>query len=210
MSALDSWYSTNPVWGAVSDWANRNKDNSTATAAANDLFVGAARSSIQRDSDVAYSRSMISPMLDLQRGQQGIATEANMRDIAAKGAVAQDLERIKGDTFRDVQNIEAGANRYGADQNLAGRRYEADSADRRTGMETDAQRYGVDKNLDGRRYEADSAERRTGMETASMERQIGLRGGEDRATLKQGTDETLRLRTDARGAIRDTGRKWFG
>lgn len=203
MSALDQWYNQNPVWGAVNSWAERNKDNPTATAAANDLFVGAARSSIQRDSDEAYARKMISPMLDLQRGQQGIATEANLKDIAARGAVAQDIERVKGDTYRDVAGIETR------------------SRERVSGMETGAQRYGYELALQGtqdtnrsaeRRTETEtqSAERRTGMETQSAERQIGLRGNEDRKTLTQGTDETLRLRADARGAIEGRGRKWFG
>lgn len=181
MSALDQWYNTNPVWGAVSDWATKNKDNPTATAAANDLFVGAARSSIQRDSDVTYARNMISPMLDLQRGQQGIATEANLKDVAARGAVTHDLERIKGDNLRNVAGIETR------------------SAERRTGLETEAQKYGADRGLEGTKYNAD----------ASLAG-IRDRGSEDRKTLTQGTDETLRLRADARGAIQDRGRKWFG
>lgn len=192
MSALDQWYNENPVWGAVNNWAQKNKDNPTATAAANDLFVGAARSSIQRDSDVAYARNMISPMLDLQRGQQGIATEANLRDIAARGAVSQDLERIKGDTYRDVANIET------------------QSAERQIEKQTGAQRYGYELALQGTQDTNRSAERRTDTETQSAERRIGLQGSEDRRTLTQGTDETLRLRADARGAIQDRGRRWFG
>jgi hypothetical protein len=44
----------------------------------------------------------------------------------------------------------------------------------------------------------------------SQEEQRRIQGREDRETLGRGTDETLRLRADARGAIASTGRRFFG
>lgn len=63
---------------------------------------------------------------------------------------------------------------------------------------TDATRYTADQTLAGTKYQSDSEEK-----------QIGLTGDESRKTLKQQTEETVRLRADARGAIRDRGRTLF-
>lgn len=63
---------------------------------------------------------------------------------------------------------------------------------------TDATRYTADQSLAGTKYQSDSEEK-----------QIGLTGDESRKNLKQQTEETVRLRADARGAIRDRGRTLF-
>ncbi len=118
--------------------------------------------------------------------------------------------RYSADRQVDATRLQTDAQRYGADQELAGTRYSADRQVDSTRLQTDAQRYGYDKDLEGRKYVSDNE--LTGVREGyqSQERQIGLRGNEDRKTLIQGTDETLRLRSDARGAIASTGKRFFG
>ena len=121
-----------------------------------------------------------------------------------------DAQRYGADRQVDSTRLEADAQRYGYDQQLAGTRYSSDRQVDATRLQTDAQRYGYDREFDGRKYVSDNE--LTGVREGyqSQERQIGLRGGEDRKTLTQGTDETLRLRSDARGAIASTGKRFFG
>ena len=118
--------------------------------------------------------------------------------------------RYSADRQLDATRLQTGAERYGYDQQLAGTRYSADRQVDATRLQTDAQRYGYDRDLEGRIYVSDNE--LTGVREGyqSEERQIGLRGSEDRKTLTQGTDETLRLRSDARGAIASTGKRFFG
>jgi hypothetical protein len=118
--------------------------------------------------------------------------------------------------------------KYSSDRDLEGTRYSSDRMVDATRLQTDAQRYGADRNLEGTKYGADRMVDATRLQTdatryvsdndltglregyQSQERQIGLRGDEDRKTLRQGTDETLRLRSDARGAIAKAGGRFFG
>lgn len=79
------------------------------------------------------------------------------------------------------KEVEAGTRRYEADQAVAGTKYTADQG------------------LAGTKYASDSEER-----------QIGLTGEEQRKTLRQGTEETLALRRDARGAAEFAGRRFYG
>ncbi|MGA1730582.1 MAG: hypothetical protein ACO4B5_10160, partial [Steroidobacteraceae bacterium] len=124
--------------------------------------------------------------------------------------------------------VQASAQRYGYEKQLEGQKYSADRELQSTRVQAGAQRYGYDRGLEGQKYSADrelqgtrvqAAAQRYGYDTqltgqregyASQERQIGLQGAEDRKTLTQGTDETLRLRADARGAIRQAGRRFYG
>jgi hypothetical protein len=138
------------------------------------------------------------------------------------GATQRTQIQDSGDTRR--VGLQTDAQRYGYDQQLKGvgmqtdaQRYESSQATARTGMETQAQRYGYDQQLkgvglqtDAQRFESSQATERTGMTNRSDEEKIRISGGEDRKTLTRGTDETLRLRSDARGAIRSAGRSFYG
>jgi hypothetical protein len=235
---------------AVTQWANNNRGNQQVSGMANDLFYNAASADLQTRSDVNYAKQMMPLSLEYQRGSQSIATEADLRRMAAEGAITRDLVAQQGAINTGITKLETDAVRYGYDQQLSGTRYTADrsldatrySSDRdlegtkygadrmvdSTRLQTDAQRYGADRELEGSKYGADRMVDATRLQTdatryvsdndltglregyQSQERQIGLRGNEDRKTLIQGTDETLRLRADARGAITKAGGRFFG
>jgi hypothetical protein len=109
----------------------------------------------------------------------------------------------------------------GVREQTGAQRYSAELGLRGTQDTNRSQRYGADRQLEGtrdtNRAQLEGVREQTRgqraiarIETGSQERQIGLKGREDRATLVQGTDEQMRLRADARGAIRSSGRRWFG
>jgi hypothetical protein len=253
---------------AIRDWTSRNKGNQAVAGAANDLFFNSLSARLQTDSDASYARQMMPLQLELQRGSQNIATEADMRRIAAEGGILRDLTTQQGRIQADLAKINSGDVRHVANQQLAGTRIGADAqvqstrigadatravantqlqgtrytadagvtstkigADaqvRSTQIGADAQRYGADRQVDSTRIGADAQVRSTqigadaqryGDDTRltgvrdtnrSQEDQRRIQGGEDRKTLIQGTDETLRLRGDARGAIASAGRRFFG
>jgi len=282
---------------AIRTLLNNNRGNQAVAGAANDLFFNSLSASLQRDSDASYARTMMPLSLEYQRGQQGIATEADMRRIAAEGGIMRDLTEQEGRIRTDLANINsadvrysadrqvdatqigADAQRYGYDQQLAGTRYSADqnlagirvgadaqvrstqigadaqrygydqqlagvldtnrsqlegtkyTADanvKSTQIGADAQRYGADRQVDSTRIGADAQVRSTqigadaqryGDDTRlvgvlatnrSQEDQRRIQGDQDRRTLTQGTDEALRLRADARGAIASRGKRFFG
>ena len=212
----------------ITQWANNNRGNQAVAGAANDLFYNAASADLQTRSDVNYATQMMPKALEYQRGSQLIATQADLSRMSAEGVIARDLTaqqgaintgitRLQTDALRygadrgvDSTRLQTDAQRYGADQELAGTRYSSDRHVDATRLQTDAQRYGYDREFEGRKYVSDNE--LTGVREGyqSQERQIGLRGSEDRKTLTQGTDETLRLRSDARGAIASTCKRFFG
>jgi len=107
--------------------------------------------------------------------------------------------RYSADRQVDATRITADATVDVADRQLQGTRYSADRQVDATRIGADAQRYGYDQELAGVRDT-----------NRSQEQQRRIQGDEDRKTLTQGTDETLRLRADARGAIAAKGRRFFG
>jgi hypothetical protein len=106
--------------------------------------------------------------------------------------------------------IGADAQRYGYDTQLAGTRYSADRQVDSTRIGADAQVRSTQIGADAQRYGDDTRLAGVKATNFSQEEQRRIQGGEDRKTLTQGTDETLRLRADARGAIASTGRRFFG
>ena len=97
----------------------------------------------------------------------------------ATGARKEEIEAQGAQNYRQ-EELRTGAQRYGADQSLASNKYTADQ-----GLASN--KYVADQTLTGQRegYQ-------------SQEKQIALKGNEE-----------LRLRADARGAIRDRGRTLF-
>lgn len=98
--------------------------------------------------------------------------------------------RIKSQSNADIKldKQRGDVTRYGYDKEVEGTKYSADRQVEGVKYSADAQKYGYD----------------------SQERQIGLTGQEQRKTLRQGTEETLALRRDARGAIASGGRRFYG
>ena len=136
--------------------------------------------------------------------------------------------RIGADAQVRSTQIGANAQRYGADRQVDATRIGADAQVRSTQIGADAQRYGADRQVDSTRISADAQVRSTrigadaqryGYDTQlagvrdtnrSQERLPRIQGDEERKTLGRGTDETLRLRADARGQIASHGRRFFG
>jgi hypothetical protein len=162
--------------------------------------------------------------LRYQQASTNIAEAADLRRLGAETSAARGLLQQQGDIGYRDNKLAAETQRYGYDQQVkavglqtGAQRYESSQATARTGMETQAQRYDSDQRLkgvglqtDAQRFESSQATERTGMTNRSDEEKIRISGGEDRKTLTQGTDETLRLRSDARGAIRSAGRSFYG
>jgi hypothetical protein len=213
---------------AVRDWTSKNKDNKAVAGAANDLFYNSLSAQLQTDSDASYAKTMMPLSLEYQRGLQGIATEADMRRISAEGSVLRDLTTQQGGIQRDLAKINSGDVRYVANKQLAGERVGAEAQVRSTRIGADATKDVARTNLEGTRYSADAgvksaqigadAQVRSTEISAdaqrygydSEERQRRIEGEENRKTLTQGTDETLRLRADARGQIASHGKRFYG
>lgn len=162
-------------------YSAKNAGNDLFSAQQNDLTYNSLSAYAQTKSDAYYADTMTPRALNYQRGAQSIMTEASMKEKAADAAIARDLTAQTGQINTGIENIRADTLRYGADSEERTSRYSEDSR-RATGQ---------DRN-------------------ASEERQIGLEGQESRANLRAGTDETLRLRADARGAIRTAGARFYG
>jgi hypothetical protein len=113
--------------------------------------------------------------------------------------ISANAQRYGYDRQLDGTRLQTDAQRYGADRQVDATRIGADAQVRSTQIGADAQRYGYDRQLDGTRDT-----------NRSQEEQRRIQGDQDRRTLTQGTDETLRLRSDARGAIASKGRSFFG
>jgi hypothetical protein len=210
------------------EFRNRNRGNQAASAAKNDLYFNAASARLQTESDVNYARTMMPYALEYQRTSQDIATVADQRRMASEGAIVRDLTDQQGRISRDLANINNEGVRYIADRRVDESRLTADAGVRSTQIGADAQRDVAGTQLRGTRYTADAGVRSTQIgadaqrDVAGIQRSIGqdsnlsqerqrrIQGEEDRRTLAQGTDETLRLRADARGAIASKGRRFFG
>lgn len=162
-------------------WANQNQKNQGARAFTADLYGNRLTAKAQTDSTAYYADVMMPREVSRQRAMQDIATGASLKEKAAEGAITRDLEKQRGEF--DVK---------------------------RTQIQFDAERYGADRDLEGTKYQADRGLDSTRTQTASAERQIGLTGEEERKTMGTATDQTLRLRADARGAIRATGSSFYG
>lgn len=115
---------------------------------------------------------------------------------------AREMSPVALDYQRGAQSIASDAeDRRIASQNVA---------DLKIGQQkADTERYGYDQQLAGTKYSADTDREKQREANQSEERQIGLTGTEQRKTLAQGTDETLKLRRDARGAIASGGRRFY-
>lgn len=111
---------------------------------------------------------------------------------------AKEMTPLATEYQRGVQGIASDAE----DRRIASQ----NQADLKIGQQkAETERYGYDTT----KYGYDQT-RATAQDTSqSEERQIGLTGTEQRKTLAQGTDETLRLRRDARGAIASGGRRFY-
>ncbi len=139
---------------------------------------------------------------------QGVGLQTEAQRFESKQATQRTGMQETGATQRT--GMETETQRYGFDRGLEGQKYSADRGVDSTRIQADAQRYGADRGLDGIKYGADRNLEGIRATNQSDEDKIRISGGENRKTLTQGTDETLRLRSDARGAIRSAGKSFYG
>jgi hypothetical protein len=203
-----------PASNPVNQWAAGNSQNNLVAGAANDLFYNAASADLQTRSDVNYAMQMAPLSLEYQQGAQSIMTDALLKLKAADAAIARDLTEQTGQINTGIESIRADTLKYGADRQLDSTRLNQQQETERSRYTADSlertSRFGQEQETQRSRYTADS-NRVIGQDrNQSEERQIGLKGAEERRTLQQGTDETLRLRADARGAIRRAGARFYG
>lgn len=119
--------------------------------------------------------------------KSGLAAQQFEYDTAkAKDAFeyTKELTAQEGQIQKDLQGMQLEGVKYGSDKELEGTKYSADQS-------AGAIKYGADKELEGVKYGYDS-----------QEKQIGLKGEEERKTQ-------LTLRADARGAISGYGKKFY-
>ena len=177
--------------------------------------------------ETSAMRGLTQQQGDLQYRDNKLAAETTRygadRELQARLADSAATKYVANRSY-DSTVAQTDAQRYGYDQQLkatglqtAAQRYESDRATDRTQIGADADRYGADRNLDiagvqagAQMYGADRGLEGIRDTNRSDEDKIRISGGEDRKTLIQGTDETLRLRADARGAIRTAGRSFYG
>jgi hypothetical protein len=233
LAAIRQWTSQNKGNQSVSGAANDLFYNSLSASLQRDSDASYAKTMMPLSLEYQRGSQGIATEADLRR----ISAEGGiLRDVTAQqGRIQTDLARINSGDVRHVANqqlagtryssdaqvksteIGANATRYVADTQLQGTRYSADRQVDATRISADAQRYGYDRQLDGTRLQTDA--QRYGYDrqldgtrdtNRSQEEQRRIQGDQDRRTLTQGTDETLRLRSDARGAIASKGRSFFG
>ena len=172
----------------------------------------------------AITRDLVAQQGKINTGIQNIRSNADMYGYDRQ----LDGTRYTADRNLDMTNVRARADMYGYDRQLDGTRYTADRGVDVARIGADAQKYGYDRQYQASNYRADRDldiagvradadkygydQQLTGVRDTnrSAEDQIRIRGGEDRETMIQGTNEALRLRADARGAIRSAGRTFYG
>lgn len=137
---------------------------------------------------------------DLTSGRQleGVRDTNRTAYQTADLTSGRQLEGVK-DTNRTAYNTadltsgrELEGTKYVADKNLAG-------IDLTSARNLEGVKYGADRGLEGTKYGFDS-----------QERQIGLAGNEQRQTMSHETDQTLRLRYDARRQISNQHGRFYG
>lgn len=155
------------------------------------------------DKNAANALSLLNAELAGQRDLYNIQGQ-----YAIKGKQL-DLEGTKYTADKTAQSYMYGADRqaqasmYGADKSAQASMYGADKS-------AQASMYGADRSYDATRVAAELDLEGTKYTADSAERQIGLKGQQDRLTLQQKTNEDKELRRDARNAIRTQGGRFYG
>lgn len=177
------------------DLGNKYKDNATigglVAGKIGDTFSTQANTGLALAYNDAFLGSLGSYQQALENTKKGNAMEL----MAAEGRIAKDMQsdelatnRYQYDRQLDAQRLSSDATKYGADRQVDATRLTAD-----------ATKYSYDRQLEGTKYQSDSEER-----------QIGLKGSEERKSMIEKTNQELNLRRDARGAIASAGRRFYG
>ncbi len=141
--------------------------------------------------NLQYQSQMIGTLSDYQFGLEKLRAGNAMGLIAAEGAINRDIAKIGADATVKVGELQLDGLKYSADKSLQGAMYTSDRS-------LEGSKYAADKNWQGVKYTADESTNR-----------VRVQGDEDRKTLAANTDQTLRQRADARGAVRSLGSRFY-
>lgn len=167
---------------------NRYKDNPTVSGLVIGGLADAYKTQVNMGLAGLYNDTFLASQANYQRGLEDKRKGDTLEIMAAEIAGARGLQKGQVEGAINLQAEQNRGSMYVADQGLKG-----------IESQTGAQRYVADRSLEGTRYGFDS-----------QERQIGLTGSEERKTLGAKADQELRLRADARGAIRSQGARFYG
>jgi hypothetical protein len=181
--------------------------NETVAGLGHGTFADVFRTQVNTGLNIQYNDAFLGSLGNYQAGLETLRAGNTSQLMAQEGAISERLLDMQ--TGRQLAS-----NRYVADRNLAGVRYNADrdlmgnmyTADR----SLESNKYTADRSLESNKYTADRGLEGVRYGYDSQERQIGLQGTQDRLTKSHETDQALRMRADARGAIRSQGARFYG
>jgi hypothetical protein len=182
----------NSGMSGLTGMANKYDSNSTLGNMVVGSLADVYKTQANMGLNLQYQTGMIGALGQMQYGLEELRAGNAMKMIAAEGAVSKDIAQLQADTTLGVGKMQLEGLKYGADKSLEGAKYTSDRS-------LEGTRYASDKSLEGTKYTADESTRR-----------VRVQGDEDRKTLGENTLQTLRLRADARSAIRNTGSRFYG
>lgn len=177
------------------DLGNKYKDNATIGGLVAGKIGDAFSTQTNTGLALAYNDAFLGSLGSYQQALENTKKGNAMELMAAEGRIAKDMQsdelatnRYQYDRQLDAQRLSSDATKYGADRQVDATRLTAD-----------ASKYGYDRQLEGTKYQSDSEER-----------QIGLKGDQERRNMIETTNQQIALRRDARGAIASAGRRFYG
>jgi hypothetical protein len=171
--------------------ANKYADNSSIVNMVVGKQADLAATQANMGLQLNYQSSMAGTLADIQFGLENLRAGNAMKMIGAEGAIAKDIASLDSETRLGIGKMQLEGVKYGADKSLEGAKYTSDRS-------LEGTKYASDRSLEGTKYTADESTRR-----------VRVQGDEDRKTLGENTLQTLRLRQDARTAIRNTGSRFY-
>jgi hypothetical protein len=206
------------------DYRSRQLDSQT-TLAATDRVVAGDRYIAEQGRLASENVARTSADAD----RFGYAAAADSQRYQADRGL--DVAREAGRTGRYTADVEGGARRYEADAGTEQSRIGADASKFASSKQAESSMYGADREADATKfvaseragadrfvadrgaraqeYGADRAFDATRDTNRSNRQSIRISGDQDRKTQGDATDQTLRLRADARGAIASRGAKFY-
>jgi hypothetical protein len=193
--------------------ANKYSSNETIGNLAIGSIADTFKTQANMGLDLQYQSAMIGTLADYQYGLENLRAGNAMQLVAAEGAIAKDIAKLNSETALGVGQLQLEGYKYQADKGLEGTKYNADRnlegskyvADRNL----EGNRYVADRNLEGNKYVADKNYQGVKYTADEATNRVRVQGDEDRKTLGENTLQNLRLRSDARNAVRSAGSRFY-
>ncbi len=191
----------------LTELGNKYKDNDLVTGFVTGAFQDAGNTMMQGGLSLQYNQAFSSHLAKLNQGMENLKTGNQLKLMGAEGRIAKDLIGAQGAQQR------LGIKETGAQQRL---NIGAQGAQDRlniaaTGRE---QRAGIREQggQDRLNIAATGTEQRKGMRVKGSEdrKSIVTMGQQERLNIGKRFQEERNMRSDARGAIRSLGARFFG